>query len=145
VEAESRFELQDDLIICDPDRIVQALIALMINAVEAMPDGGLLTVRTSESPAGLEPRVNLTVSDTGVGIPEDVCERIFDPFFSTKDETKGVGLGLAVVYGIVQRHKGVISVDSAVGKGSAFTIDLPRDPAEAKPGKRSMLELRVSR
>jgi two-component system NtrC family sensor kinase len=145
VEAESRLELQDDSIICDPDRIVQALIALMINAVEAMPDGGILTVRTSESPEGLGRRINHIVSDTGIGIPEDVRERIFDPFFSTKDETKGVGLGLAVVYGIVQRHEGVISVDSAVGKGSSFTIDLPRDPAEAQPGKRSMLELRVSR
>ena len=145
VEAISRFELTDDLVICDPDRIVQALIALMINSVEAMPDGGLLTVRSSESPADVGSRVILTISDTGIGIPEDVRERIFDPFFSTKDETKGVGLGLAVVYGIVKRHEGMISVESAVGKGSTFTIELPRDPADAKPGKRSMLELRVSR
>jgi hypothetical protein len=63
-----------------------------------------------------------------VGIPPGVRDRIFDPFFSTKTETKGVGLGLAVVYGIVQRHEGEIAVESAVGKGTTFTITIPRDP-----------------
>ena len=71
-------------------------------------------------------QVRLSVTDTGVGIPPEVQPRIFDPFFSTKDESKGVGLGLAVVYGIVQRHHGRIDVDSRPGHGTTFTITLPR-------------------
>ncbi len=126
IETASELSLTDDEIICDADQIVQALIALMINAVEAMPDGGCLTVRTWETESGPSPRISLSVSDTGVGIPDDARERIFDPFFSTKDETKGVGLGLAVVYGIVQRHEGSITFSSEVGKGTTFVIELPR-------------------
>jgi signal transduction histidine kinase len=120
--------LADDTVVCDREQIVQALIALMINAVEAMPAGGRLTLKTWEGTPG---RVCLAVSDTGVGIPEDVRERIFDPFFSTKSDAKGVGLGLAVVYGIVQRHEGRISVASTPGAGTTFTIDIPRDPSAA--------------
>ncbi len=126
IETSSEFSLTNDEVICDGDQVIQALIALMINAVEAMPDGGRLTVKTWEEKTDPSGRVCLSVSDTGVGIPDDARERIFDPFFSTKDETKGVGLGLAVVYGIVQRHEGTISVTSNVGKGTTFVIDLPR-------------------
>ncbi|MBI3983255.1 MAG: HAMP domain-containing protein [Gemmatimonadetes bacterium] len=127
VQATSELELGDDEIVCDPDQIVQALVALLINAVEAMPDGGRLVVRTWAPPAD-GASVCVSVGDTGVGIPPGVRDRIFDPFFSTKTETKGVGLGLAVVYGIVQRHEGEIAVESAVGKGTTFTITIPRDP-----------------
>ncbi len=127
VRTELKLGLENDLIACDREHIVQALIALMINAVEAMPDGGMLTIETWE-PAEPESLVCLRVSDTGLGIPEDDRERIFDPFFSTKSETKGVGLGLAVVYGIVQRHGGAISMDSPPGDGAQFTIRLPRKP-----------------
>ena len=128
VETEMDFGLADDTVVCDREQIVQALISLMINAVEAMPAGGRLTLKTwEETPR----RVCLAVSDTGVGIPEDVRERIFDPFFSTKRDAKGVGLGLAVVYGIVQRHEGGIAVASAPGAGTTFTIDIPRDPSAA--------------
>jgi two-component system NtrC family sensor kinase len=128
VETEMDFGLADDTVVCDREQIVQALISLMINAVEAMPAGGRLTLKTwEETPR----RVCLAVSDTGVGIPEDVRERIFDPFFSTKRDAKGVGLGLAVVYGIVQRHEGRIAVASAPGAGTTFTIDIPRDPSAA--------------
>jgi signal transduction histidine kinase len=115
--------------VCDREQIVQALIALMVNAVEAMPQGGRLVLGTWE--AARPERVCLSVSDTGVGIPPDLKERIFDPFFSTKQETKGVGLGLAVVYGIVQRHEGTISLTSTPGAGTTFTIELPRDPTRA--------------
>ncbi len=127
VETETDFRLADDLVVCDREQIVQALVALLVNAVEAMPTGGRLTLRTWEPP-GSTGRVGFSVSDTGVGIPEDLRERIFDPFFSTKSDTKGVGLGLAVVYGIVQRHEGTISVASAPGAGTTFTIQIPRDP-----------------
>ncbi len=134
VKTASELTLTDDQIICDGDQIVQALIALMINAVEAMPDGGQLTVRTWEAKPGLADRIYLSVSDTGVGIPEEARERIFDPFYSTKDEAKGVGLGLAVVYGIVQRHEGSITVTSDVGKGTTFVIELSRgsEPTDSR-------------
>ncbi len=128
VKVETELGLADDVVVCDGDQIVQALLALFINAVEAMPDGGRLTVSTAAAPA--DPgRVHLTVSDTGVGMSREVQDRIFDPFFSTKHEAKGVGLGLAVVYGIVRRHGGRIDVESAPGSGSAFTIEIPRQPA----------------
>ena len=72
----------------------------------------------------------LRVADTGMGIPDEVRDRIFDPFFSTKNETKGVGLGLAVVFGIVRRHGGEISVESTPGKGATFTLRFPRRPTQ---------------
>src|SRR3990170_3735617 len=128
VETEPDLRLADDTVVCDREQVVQALIALMINAVEAMPTGGRLTLKTWEGAPG---RVCLAVSDTGVGISEEVRERIFDPFFSTKSDAKGVGLGLAVVYGIVQRHEGRISVASTPGAGTTFTIDIPRGPSAA--------------
>jgi two-component system NtrC family sensor kinase len=117
--------LDDDQLLCDHEQIVQALIALLINAVEAMTEGGRLTVRTWADPA--DPgAVLLSIADTGVGITPELQSRIFDPFFSTKHETKGVGLGLAVVSGIVQRHEGRIDVASSLGQGTTFTITLPR-------------------
>lgn len=138
VETSSDFTLIDDQVICDRDQIVQALIALVINAVEAMPDGGQLTVKTRESETDPASRVCVSVSDTGIGIPDEARERIFDPFFSTKDETKGVGLGLAVVYGIVQRHEGSIHVTSQVGKGTTFVIELPRGLERAQASAQSL-------
>jgi two-component system NtrC family sensor kinase len=123
--------LTDDAVTCDRDQLVQALVALMINAVEAMPDGGCLTVRTSPSLSSPLSRVRIEVGDTGGGIPPGIRTQIFDPFFSTKNAAKGVGLGLAVVYGIVQRHEGTIEVASEVGTGTTFTLELPRDPESA--------------
>ncbi len=130
VTVEVKLELADDRVVCDGDQIIQALLALVINAAEAMPEGGQLTVSTREAPD--DPTLaELIVSDTGVGIPGEIQERIFDPFFSTKADTKGVGLGLAVVYGIVKRHGGTIGVESAPGSGATFTIDIPRKPSAA--------------
>lgn len=128
VQKETRFNLADDRIVCDGEQIVQSLLALCINAVEAMPDGGRLTVETDEIIPGESGRIRFSIRDTGSGIPQDVRGRIFDPFFSTKREAKGVGLGLAVVYGIVRRHDGDISVESTPGEGTRFVIDLPREP-----------------
>jgi len=127
VESVVELTLPDDEITCDREQIVQALLALLVNAVEAMPEGGTLTVRTASARKADD--VLILVGDTGVGMSADVQDHIFDPFFSTKSEAKGVGLGLAVVYGIVQRHEGEITVDSAPGQGARFTIHLPRDPA----------------
>jgi len=128
VRTERRLDLDDDLIVADGEQIVQALIALLINAVESMPDGGVLTVGTEDAARARAGAVLLTVSDTGIGIPQEIRDHIFDPFFSTKSEAKGVGLGLAVVYGIVQRHDGMINVDSEAGQGTTFTLELPRAP-----------------
>jgi two-component system NtrC family sensor kinase len=125
VTTTTELSLEDDRLIADEEQIVQALIALLINAVEAMPDGGPLKVRTVDGPS--RGSVSFSVTDSGAGIPDDVKPHIFDPFFSTKNEAKGVGLGLAVVYGIVRRHEGTIAVESGRGRGTTFTITLPRD------------------
>lgn len=126
IRAEQNLTLADDRIVCDGGQIRQALVALFVNATEAMESGGLLTITTA---VGQDPEhVTLQVSDTGVGIPEQILPNIFDPFFSTKKEGKGVGLGLAVVYGIIQRHQGLITAESSPGAGAIFRITLPRQP-----------------
>lgn len=125
-------DLENDRIVCDQDKLVQALVAIMMNAVEAMPEGGQLTVGSRELPAAGTGMVQVWVGDTGVGMPEELTDKIFDPFFSTKNETKGVGLGLAVVYGIIQRHHGQIRVESTVGKGTTFYFNLPRQIPQAE-------------
>ena len=117
----------DAHIVADAAELQQALVALLVNACEAM--SGLeegrseLTVRLR----GSDGEVQIEVGDTGAGIPHDVLPHVFDPFFSTKES--GVGLGLAVVYGIVHRHGGHIEVDSKVGRGTVFRVRLPRRPA----------------
>jgi signal transduction histidine kinase len=88
-----------------------------------MSDGGVLTVATR----GDEDTVSLAITDTGIGIPEDVVDKIFEPFFTTK-EKDALGLGLAVVYGIVRRHQGKIDIDSTPGEGTTITVTLPRKP-----------------
>ena len=118
--------LEDDRLVCDAGQIRQALIALFVNSIEAMESGGKLTVRTRALDE--KESVLITIIDTGSGIPEQILPAIFDPFFSTKKEGKGVGLGLAVVYGIIQRHQGTIQVESTLESGTTFLITLPRHP-----------------
>jgi len=106
----------------DADQMRQVIINLIMNALHAMEGGGTLRV-------GLEPeqdRVKLTVADTGHGIPKDALQKIFEPFFTTKEFGKGTGLGLTVVKGIIEEHQGTITVDSEEGKGTTFTVWLPR-------------------
>ena len=114
---------------CSGQQVIQALLAVFINACEAMPSEGTLTVSTGSEEG--EKGVWVRVADTGVGIDSETMEHIFEPFFSTKEEVHGVGLGLAVVYSIVQRHGGRIDVESTVGKGSAFTLHFPVLPPQA--------------
>ena len=124
----------DDMLTCDPDQIQQVLVALLVNAIEAMEDGGDLHVVVTPA----SDTIGLVISDTGVGIPEDAIGHIFEPFFSTKDKESGVGLGLAVVYGIVTGHRGTIDVASDPGKGTTFTVRLPRSPKPPEsPNKES--------
>ncbi|MBM4133586.1 MAG: PAS domain S-box protein [Nitrospira sp.] len=121
----------------DPDQLAQVLMNLAVNARDAMPEGGTLTLETlsvegetaqHSGRAGLAsgPYVKLTVRDTGCGMDADTKTHIFEPFFTTKDRLKGTGLGLAMVYGIIAQHGGTVAVDSAPGQGAAFTIYLPR-------------------
>jgi signal transduction histidine kinase len=112
-----------------PGEIREALLNLVQNAIDAMPDGGALSVRT-----GVEDRdVYIAVRDTGVGMSADVRERAFEPFFTTKG-SKGSGLGLAEVYGIVRRHRGTATISSVLGRGTEVTLRFPRQkPVAAEP------------
>ena len=108
-------------VLADPDHIIQVLLNLVLNACQAMPEGGTLTLRLC--PKG--DRVELSVQDTGTGIPEDQVSKIFDPFFTTKAVGEGTGLGLTVVHGIILENNGTIRVNSIPGQGSTFIISLP--------------------
>ena len=123
-------ETGDDTVVADADQIQQALVALMVNAIDAMEENGGGTLGVAIVPG--EDQVEIRVSDTGMGIPDDIIPQIFEPFFSTKTKESGVGLGLAVVYGIARGHGGAVEVKSQVGHGSLFTLRLPRRPPAAE-------------
>ena len=104
----------------DPGQLRQVLLNVLINACEAMPHGGTLTVRTRATGEG---KVEVQLTDTGVGIAKEDLQRVVDPFFTTKE--MGTGLGLSVVYGIVERHGGALRIESTVGTGTTVTVTLP--------------------
>ncbi|HDL89366.1 MAG TPA: PAS domain-containing protein [Thermodesulforhabdus norvegica] len=120
-----KLELEESIpnVFGDPGQIQQCLVNLVFNAMEAMPNGGTLTIKTHYEEH--RERVRIDVIDTGVGIPKEIISQIFEPFYSTKSKDKGVGLGLSVVYGIIKEHRGSIYVVSQVGKGSDFIVRLP--------------------
>jgi len=123
---EVRTQLQEHIppLVCDSQLLKQALLALFINACEAMTqDGGTIEINSRYLPG--RKAVEIQVHDNGVGMDEETRKHIFEPFFTTKEQGKGVGLGLAVVYGIINQHSGEIEVDSARGQGSTVTIRLP--------------------
>jgi two-component system, NtrC family, sensor kinase len=112
-------------------KLQQVFLNLFLNARDAMPKGGWLTIATREEPGGAA----IEVADTGSGIPPDLLSRIYDPFFTTKEIGKGTGLGLSITYGIIQEHGGTIACESHVGQGTRFSIRLPL--AEAARARRS--------
>jgi signal transduction histidine kinase/ActR/RegA family two-component response regulator/HAMP domain-containing protein len=142
-------ELESDAwtALADPGQIQQVLMNLCVNARDAMPDGGTLTIwtrnlaihehaRRTHPEARTGEFVEIGVSDTGGGIAPDVIPRIFEPFFTTKSVGVGTGLGLSMAYGIVSNHHGWIEVESAVGRGATFRVMLPRSVERVRPARR---------
>jgi two-component system NtrC family sensor kinase len=115
-----------NLVNASKNQLRQVFLNMVANARDAMPDGGTLSVVTG----GDTDKINVEISDTGTGIREEHLDKIFDSFFTTKGEVKGVGLGLSVCYGFIKDHGGDIEVKSQVGEGTAFTITLPVHVAE---------------
>jgi two-component system NtrC family sensor kinase len=128
---ETRVTATATTLVADPSQLEQAFLALAINAVEAMPGGGTLRVEITDEPA--TDALRITFTDTGVGIQEEDLPHIFEPFYTTKRDGKGTGLGLAVTYGIIERHGGTIHLRSRVHEGTTVTITLPRRPTERSP------------
>jgi signal transduction histidine kinase len=114
----------------DPKQLDQVLLNLLLNAIEAMPRGGTLNVRSlvKVAPETQNEFFQLVIQDTGPGIPEEERGYLFDPFFTTKDG--GTGLGLSIAYAIVQKHNGMIEVESEAGKGASFILSLPLSKEE---------------
>jgi PAS domain S-box-containing protein len=138
-------ECQDDLCIIKGNntQLHQVLLNLSVNARDAMPDGGTISIRTENvtldtdsahrhAHAQAGPYVRISVSDNGVGMPPHVMRKVFEPFFTTKSVGKGTGLGLSVVHSIINGHGGFMDVQSEVGKGSTFLVYLPADPTAGK-------------
>lgn len=136
----------------DRGQLEQVLINLVVNARDAMPQGGTLTIATNDAASTSPPAANgsvassveLSVTDTGVGMPPDVRDRIFEPFFTTKEAGKGTGLGLSTVAGIVQQSEGDIRIDSQLGEGTTFTVRFPatREVAVVPTGAKSRVGAR---
>lgn len=120
-----RSHSQEDLppVDCGSGQIQQTILVLLVNATEAMPHGGLLEVSTEMDAASGQARIRMR--DSGVGIPPEVLPRIFDPFFTAKEEQQRTGLGLAVARSIMEQHGGEITVESAPGQGTGFVVALP--------------------
>ncbi len=151
VRVETRLATEPWCALVDPTQVELVILNLAINARDAMPDGGTLTIATANVTLG-EPRepgappagdyVRLSVEDTGVGMTEEVRARAFEPFFTTKPVGRGSGLGLSQVYGVARQSGGGVVIESAIGRGTAVTVYLPRavdrvpasDPATGSPG-----------
>jgi len=116
------FNAKSDLIFCSPNQIKQACVAILVNASEAVLENGEIVISTKNPDID---SIRVEISDNGIGIPEDDIPHIFEPFFSTKRDTSGIGLGLAIVHGIIKSHNGNLEVKSELGKGTTISITLP--------------------
>ena len=125
VKSDTRLDANLPEVVGTEDQLQQVMMNLVSNAVQAMEprDGGLLRIVTKFS--RIRNKVLIKVKDNGIGIPEENMPKLFEPFFTTKKKGKGVGLGLSVVYGIIQEHGGSIRVESKVGEGSTFKVKIP--------------------
>lgn len=123
IEFIEQFETDLPMVVVDPSQMQQVFLNMIINAAEAMEEGGKLTLDTRLN--STENFIEISITDTGDGIPEENFDKLFDPFFTTKEVGHGTGLGLAISYGIIKEHGGEISVESKVGEGSTFLIRLP--------------------
>jgi CheY-like chemotaxis protein len=136
VEIETHLMLDLPLVDADSGRIQQVFLNLCVNARDAMPRGGIISIKSNvqivndsfyDKPHDLPDGkyVRISISDTGTGMDEETKSKIFEPFFTTKQQGKGTGLGLAIVYGVIQNHKGFITVDSKIDHGTIFHLYLP--------------------
>jgi signal transduction histidine kinase len=115
---------------CLPSQLNQVFMNLLLNAAQAIPDRGEITISTRQTG---EDAIQIAIHDSGMGIPAENLQRIFDPFFTTKPIGKGTGLGLSIVWGIVGKHHGKMDVSSTVGAGTTFTITLPVQQQDETP------------
>ena len=129
IQVQPRLDPDLPLVLCDGAQIEQVLLALMVNAMDAMPQGGNLWVSSKADETN--DTVRVIVRDDGTGIPPDILPRLFEPFLTTKETGRGVGLGLAISRSILERHNGSIEVQSEPGRGTIFTITLPWDTENA--------------
>ncbi len=118
----TNFDAKSDLIFCSPNQIKQACVAILVNATEAVTENGEIVVKTSNPDPDT---IKLDISDNGIGISDEDIPHIFEPFFSTKQQVRGIGLGLPIVHGIIQSHKGKIQIKSEPGHGTTISILLP--------------------
>ena len=135
IEVRTRYENAPLTVLGDATQLHQVLLNLCVNARDAMPNGGLITIKAEKHmrdrvqkrvpAAARDSYICVSITDTGEGMTEATRRRIFDPFFTTKEEGKGTGLGLAVVYGVIQSHNAFIDVESAVGRGTTFWLYFP--------------------
>jgi two-component system NtrC family sensor kinase len=130
IEVRLNLEKQFPKVMIDPQQVHQAILNVVLNAMEAMPSGGVLSIsleenKVADSSRKEKPYFSITVSDTGAGIPDKVMAQIFNPFFTTK--ASGTGLGLSITQRIIEQHNGKIEIRSAPGSGTSFTISFPME------------------
>ena len=130
---ELQLNLASDLprVPCDPAQMEQVFIALIMNAIDAMPDGGTLWLEDQLAGTDGKTEIEVRVRDDGTGIAPDVLPHIFEPFMTTKEHGRGTGLGLAIARGIMERHNGRIDVETEFGRGTTFTLTLPSQVPDA--------------